>query len=149
MVYTCCVTKCDSGYRSSKNKEKVAMFRFPVNEEMRGNWIRAIPRENLNVTSSTRVCLKHFSEGDFENTSTDRCKSRQQKRDSQDLKRLRLKPTAVPHIFQGLSKYLPKTPTAKQTTSASTASARLELENLQIQQENNDFLQMDQVSNLN
>ena len=132
-----------------KNKEKVAMFRFPVNEEMRGNWIRAIPRENLNVTSSTRVCSKHFSEGDFENTSTDRCKSRQQKRDSQDLKRLRLKPTAVPHIFQGLPKYLSKTPTAKRTTSASTASARLELENLQIQQENNDFLQMDQVSNLN
>ena len=56
MVYTCCVPECNTGYRSAKNVEKIAMFRFPSDEEFCHKWIEAIPRKNFNVTNSTRIC---------------------------------------------------------------------------------------------
>ena len=86
MVYTCCVPECNTGYRSAKNVEKIAMFRFPSDKEFCRKWIKAIPRKNFNVTNATRICAKHFTEDDFETTSTDQCKSRQQKRDQAVLK---------------------------------------------------------------
>ena len=147
MVYTCCVPECNTGYRSAKNVEKIAMFRFPSDEEFCRKWIKAIPRKNFNVTNSTRICAKHFTEDDFETTSTDQCKSRQQKRDQALLKRLRLKSTALPHVFPGLPKYLSKAPAHKRTSGA-TSSARFEKENIQIQRENDKFIEMDKISDL-
>ena len=111
MGFTCCVPNCNSGYRSAKTDEKISMFSFPTKPEMLQSWINAIPRKNLIVAKYTKVCAKHFSDVDFEKYSVDQCQSRQQKRDIQQLKKIRkirLKPFAVPHIFPGLPKYLSK-----------------------------------------
>ena len=58
----CCVTGCRGNYRASKEhpEEKVSVFRFPADEEMRAKWIRQIPRQNLIVGPKTVVCEKHF-----------------------------------------------------------------------------------------
>ena len=61
MGYTCCVPNCNSGYRSAKNKEKIAVYRFATDSNMLHRWINAIPRKNWNVTKFTRICAKHFN----------------------------------------------------------------------------------------
>ncbi len=75
MVYTCCVPECRTGYKKRKDEsadvEKVAVFTFPRDGNLRSKWIRSIPRKNLVITSSTKVCAKHFYEDDFEHHSTD------------------------------------------------------------------------------
>ena len=60
---------------------------------------------------------------------------------------MRLKSTALPHVFPGLPKYLSKAPTPKRTSGA-TLSARFEKENIQIQRENDKFIEMDKISDL-
>ena len=124
------------------------MFRFPTDQDLLQKWIRAIPRENLNITKSTRICAKHFSEEDFETLSSDQCESRQKKRDTRLLKRIRLKSTAIPNIFHGLPKYLSKSVPKKRSTTGASSSARLENENLLIQSQNEKLLELDQVKNL-
>ena len=105
MGYTCCVPNCNSGYRSAKNKEKIAVYRFPTESDMLHLWINATPGKNWNVTKITAICAKHFHDGDFETASTKKCQSRQNKRDTPQLKRTRLKANAIPHISHGLPKH--------------------------------------------
>ena len=149
MGYTCCVPNCNSGYRSAKNKEKIAVYRFPTDSNMLHRWINAIPRKNWNVTKFTRICAKHFSDDDFETASTDKCQSRQNKRGTQQLKRTRLKANAVPHIFPGLPKYLSKPVHFKRSTSACSSSARVDKENSHMQMQHEKMLENDCVRNFN
>ena len=67
---------CKSGYRSNKNRKKVALFQFPVNCELCDKWYRAIPRKNWKVSKPHKVCAKHFHEGDFKTASNDTCSTR-------------------------------------------------------------------------
>ena len=62
MPLNCCVPGCRGNYRGTKEhpEEKVSVFRFPNDSELRAKWIRMIPRENLQVTENTVVCEKHF-----------------------------------------------------------------------------------------
>ena len=108
MVYTCCVPNCRTGYKSEKSNEKIQLFRFPINHKLKQDWIRAIPRQNWTVTFSHRVCAKHFASDNFDTISRDLKTSRKLNRDSEKLKRLRLKPNAIPHIFPNLASYLSK-----------------------------------------
>ena len=84
------------------------------------------------VTKYTKICAKHFSDVDFEKYSVDQCQSRQQKRDIQQLKKIRLKPFAVPHIFPGLPNYISK-PVVLQRPTIASSSSRLDKENAEIQ----------------
>ena len=74
------------------------MSSFPTKPEMLQSWINATPRKHLIVTKYTKICAKQFSNVDFEKYSVDQCQSKQQKRDIQQLKKIRLKHFAVSHI---------------------------------------------------
>jgi len=38
----------------------ISGFRFPADESRRQQWLRRIPRANLNVTKRTVICQRHF-----------------------------------------------------------------------------------------
>ena len=75
MVYKCCVLGCKSNYevRTKEYRDNnikpphVSMFTFPKDERLREEWIREIPNQNLKVTKSSRVCIKHFHANDVIN----------------------------------------------------------------------------------
>ena len=140
MGFTCCVPRCTVGYSSNKNPEKVPLFRFPKDEELREAWITAIPREKFVVTSCTRVCAKHFYSADIQLVHADGNARRKHKH--RELQFVRLKPGAVPKIFPGCPKYLTKSSTEMRRTSAS-ASWRRNAVNARIEERNKNLLSQD------
>ena len=88
MVYTCCVPQCKLVLNHVGAKKNIAMFWFPLDQELCHLWVNAIPHKNLIITSSSRICAKHFSQNNFDIISIDKNKSRLQKRETQQLKRL-------------------------------------------------------------
>ena len=89
---------CNYEYRSCTDKQKYAMFRFPKDAVMKNKWLSAIPRKNWIITENTRVCSKHFEKKDFKESSTDkRVINRRQGRETSQLRRLYLKPSAIAH----------------------------------------------------
>ena len=64
----CCVPECTKkGYRE-EDGTKVSFFKFPIENPMKKKWLHAIRREEgkyFKVTKSTRVCSRHFREGDI------------------------------------------------------------------------------------
>lgn len=104
MGYTCCVPKCRSGYKSAKrdikgSRAKVPIFKFPRDENLRQKWMRAIPRMCWGLSKNHRICGKHFSPDDFFTESSDTNLTRLTSRTLPSLLRVRLKPGAIPHIF--------------------------------------------------
>lgn len=145
MVYTCCVPKCNSGYRSSSSVEKIPIFRFPRDEELKAKWLKAIPRKNWKLSDSHRVCAKHFNyPDDFQTTSSDSNTTRRGSRQNKDLQACRLKPNAVPTVFAGLPKYLSSAPETTRSSSSSV-TARLHKGNCRIEEANEVFMQQDVV----
>lgn len=55
MPFVCCVPNCRSHYNAN---EKVSIFGFPKDPNLRENWLRLIHQ----VSESSRICRKHFSE---------------------------------------------------------------------------------------
>ena len=138
MVFSCCVPNCFVGYKRRKNPNATAdnrsssasVFRFPSDKTMRERWIRAIPRLNFNPCDNHRVCSEHFSSYDFITSSGDTNSTRN--KNSSCLKRLRLKPSAVPHIFPNCPSYLSSVSTPRRNKSSSTS--RLQKQNERIEQ---------------
>ena len=143
MPHTCCVPRCNSGYRSCTDTN-YAMFRFPKNPDMKQKWLRAIPRENWTISATTRVCSKHFESNDFKKASTDKRVKRRQARATAQLCRLTLKPLAIPHIFPRLPAHYNIKPTSSRTTAASSSSQR-EKENEKIQKQYDEFCAQDAI----
>ena len=135
MVYTCCEPNCSTGYKSVKSLEKVPVYKFPENEDLKQSWIKAIPHTNWIPTNSRKVCAKHFDKDHFITASLDHRKSRKLARDSVELSRMRLKRSAVPHIFPNLPKYL-STLAAKPRSTASLSNARCSKDNAFILEKN-------------
>ena len=50
---------------SDEEKQKLSIFSFPKDQEIRRKWIRAIPRDNWEPTSNSGVCQHHFKPDDF------------------------------------------------------------------------------------
>jgi len=65
-------------------------------------------------------------------------------RDTQELKQKRLKPDVVPHVFPGLPGNLTTEPVVDRELS-STASKRMEKENIRWEKENTAFLAKDEI----
>ena len=59
----CCVPECRGNYHNTKDHigEKVSVFKFPDDPDLRAKWIRMIPRKDYEITRNTVVCEKHFS----------------------------------------------------------------------------------------
>ena len=126
MPHTYCAHGCKTGYCSCKDETKYSMFRFPQDDEFKKKWLSAIPRDDWTVTDSTRVRSKHFDQNDFEVLSTDKREKRQKSRKSAELLRLRLRPSAIPHLFPYLESHYNIEIPLQRTTTSTTASARSE-----------------------
>ena len=143
MGYTCCVPQCKTGYRSNKTGEKIALFQFPKEANLRKKWIAAIPRKNWIPSYLHRIFAKHFIKEDIQSVSVDQ---REQKKTDEEkiLKCVRLKPTAIPSIFPGLPDYFSKNTPAPRSTSAS-ASSRRDVENARIEKQYEDMTKQDKL----
>ena len=65
MGYKCCVPGCTSNYNSAGKEGKCSTFGFPQDPVLRQKWLHHIPRDFVNITKNTRVCIKHFEEKDI------------------------------------------------------------------------------------
>ena len=54
MVNKCCVPGCQSNYKKKDVEYKYVCF--PKKEDLRNEWKRKIPRDNLVVTQNSKVC---------------------------------------------------------------------------------------------
>ena len=141
----CSVTGCKSGYKSQVNSSSgVSFHKFPDDPTLLAAWIDKIPREfHQTLPKQARVCSKHFCELDYVTESFDSNATRRKQRQSVKKK---LKPTAIPHVFEGCPRYL--------TSHCSFASKRttpMEREKkMEIREEARfaDFLEEDRVRTL-
>ena len=112
----CCVPGCRGNYRATKDHpfEKVSVFTFPSDPELRSKWLRMIPRENLTVGAKTVVCEKHFAEQFIVRVDS------VTRADGSVLSVRRKTPTltkdAYPSIFPNLPAHLSEEPPAKRKT---------------------------------
>ena len=64
----CCVPECTKkGYRK-EDGTKVSYFKFPTENQMKKKWLHAIRRDegkHFKVTEYTKICSRHFREGDI------------------------------------------------------------------------------------
>ncbi|KAL1378467.1 hypothetical protein pipiens_015570 [Culex pipiens pipiens] len=64
----CCVPDCNSNYDAIRRKGQSAIstFKFPVDQELRERWIRAVNREERWQPGSTAsICINHFQPEDI------------------------------------------------------------------------------------
>ncbi|XP_077376448.1 uncharacterized protein LOC144018136 [Festucalex cinctus] len=110
----CCVPSCQASSNDNDGDGDggpLSFFPFPENEELRRQWMAAIPRDNLRVTQHTRVCGRHFRKKDVR-------KSRFAKG------RRSLKEGAVPVLFERIRDT--RTPAEKQTRRHSSSDKAAE-----------------------
>ena len=74
--------------QKNESKSAISLFRFHSNPVLCQKWIRAIPRENLNVSDSCRICAKHFTESDIQTMTTSFRKIRESGDELDELKRV-------------------------------------------------------------
>ncbi|GBL73880.1 hypothetical protein AVEN_230826-1 [Araneus ventricosus] len=67
MPLKCSVPACRGNYHESN---KVTVFGFPNDERLRKKWLHAIPRKDFNITKDSKVCEKHFKDGEVMRNST-------------------------------------------------------------------------------
>ena len=64
----CCVPECTKkGYREDDGT-KVSYFKFPTDNAMKKKWLHAIRRDegkHFKVTENTKICSRHFRDGDI------------------------------------------------------------------------------------
>jgi len=113
MPEKCCVPGCRGNYEGTAehDQEKVSIFRFPKDPELRAKWIRLIPRENLLVHDKTVVCEKHFAQQFI--IRFDRVTRTDGSILTVPRKNPKLSPDAYPSIFPNISSYLTSEPSRK------------------------------------
>ncbi|XP_049952221.1 uncharacterized protein LOC126464348 [Schistocerca serialis cubense] len=102
MPYRCCVTGCKG---NCPKGPKVQVFSFPKEEKLLEKWKWAIPRENLTISKTTKVCEQHFHPHEIITTSQDIRRNGDVPR---TLARPSLLSTAVPSVFPNCPHYLSK-----------------------------------------
>ena len=114
MGKTCCVPRCNSGYKNV-DMSGITMHSF------RPRWKEKIRRGGTwKVTANTGICSKHFVQSDFITSSLDSNERRGRKKDDVSLKKWYIKEDAIPTIFPNCPSYFSKkTPTARPTMASS------------------------------
>jgi len=87
MSYYCCVPNCCNNKLSGRGKIKPVGFsfhEFPCNVEFRLKWTKNICRENWTPGERDKICSRHFTKDSFKDYT----------------KIKRLKPDAIPTLFQ-------------------------------------------------
>ncbi|XP_065206860.1 THAP domain-containing protein 5-like [Planococcus citri] len=105
MPMKCSAPLCRGNYSTG---EKVSVFKFPANDDLRKKWIAALKREKTFVPSKcSRVCEKHFPPEDIERDLI--CHDRRTGRTlSTPLPHPRIRVGAVPSIFPDRPSYYTK-----------------------------------------
>ncbi|XP_050066176.1 THAP domain-containing protein 1-like [Aphis gossypii] len=62
MPYKCCAYGCNNVDGVDKN---IKLFRFPLNETTKKEWVNAIQRKDFTATKYSRLCSAHFNPNDF------------------------------------------------------------------------------------
>ena len=108
MPNLCCVPGCKSNYQSclKAGENSVSVFHFPKNENLKIQWLKAIPRADYSPTQYSVVCAKHFVSGDIIREDIYLLPDGTTKKIPT---KVRLSVTAVPCIFPNLPAYLSKT----------------------------------------
>ena len=67
MPSPCCMPGCNSNYQSALKvgENSISVFHFPKNENLKMQWLKAIPRANWLPTQFSVVCAKHFVPSDI------------------------------------------------------------------------------------
>ncbi|XP_068219975.1 THAP domain-containing protein 2-like [Palaemon carinicauda] len=68
MAPSCAVLGCTKKFNKLSNPS-ITFHRFPKDDVMRNEWVRALGRENFTPTIYSRLCSKHFTEEDFYRTT--------------------------------------------------------------------------------
>ncbi|GBO00858.1 hypothetical protein AVEN_54837-1 [Araneus ventricosus] len=124
MPCKCSVPACRGNYDEST---KVAVFSFPNDERLREKWLHAIRRTDFKITKNSKVCEKHFKDGEVLRNSTF-CNEKTGETISAPLKRPKLKENAVPSIFPGCPSYMSSSSAIRE--SPSKKRQRLEQEQI-------------------
>ena len=67
-MLTCCVPEFTKKRYQEDHGTKVSYFKFPTKNVMTKKWLHVIRRgkgKHLNVTENTKICSRHFREGDI------------------------------------------------------------------------------------
>ena len=152
MAVKCAVSKCRSGYKARKcdykriagrgtpeNKKRV--FRFPKNKSLRVLWLKAVGKDGSFNADHTGICEKHFLQEDIVSNEAPRLDGK--------TSRSRLKPNAVPSVFEdsevaGTGPALPP-----RTTKLATSDARRSRETQRIESLLEEFQASDSVDSMN
>ncbi|GFY52793.1 protein kinase C-binding protein 1 [Trichonephila inaurata madagascariensis] len=106
MPSKCFVLGCRSNYCS---EPKVRVFSFPRDEILKNQWLRAIQREDKRQPSkASKICALHFKAEDII-TEASGFNSKTQEFITVPLQKHRLKPNAVPSVFNNLPRTRKKT----------------------------------------
>ncbi|KAG8187443.1 hypothetical protein JTE90_009515 [Oedothorax gibbosus] len=124
MPSRCVVPGCKGNY---DNGPVVKVFQFPKDENLRKKWEAAIPRSNLKVINSSKVCELHFHASDIQ-TTVEIYDERRMETVAMPLDRVRLKKNAVPSIFPNCPAYLSKNLPCREDPQ----EKRMRLETLQL-----------------
>nr|CAH7731460.1 unnamed protein product [Callosobruchus chinensis] len=106
MPYRCCVPNCSGNYGYG-DAPKVTVFSFPEDENLRKEWLQAIPRANFVPSNTSKVCELHFQEHEIIR-DVEKLNKKTGESSNIPLKRLRLKVGAIPSKFSNCPKYLSK-----------------------------------------
>ena len=128
-------------YKSSKD-EKKSLFLFSEQRCKEKKWMKAIPCKNWTLIKNHKLCAKHFVKTGTMSVSQNIREDHQAVRKANQLKRLRLKPIAVPYIFPTLPSYLSAHCQTERSASA-TSTARLKRQHNEIEELNKKLLSHD------
>ena len=118
MGWKCNVPGCKSGYAPLKKEleyptveeTKISFHKFPIDPDLRQEWLKNIKRDNWEPFPNSHVCSLHFKEDDFQINSKDGNKYRKKPLswDCDKLVQRRLLPNAVPTVFSNSSSAIRK-----------------------------------------
>ena len=139
MTVKCAVLKCRSGYKKKRGETtsfKRCVFRFPKNEAVRSLWLKALGRKDFNA-SQAGICEKHFNASDIRRDEG-----------TGEVSRSRLKPGAVPSIFEHTADADTTSRDLARPTKLSSSSARRSREEERLQNLLAEFQDRDSVNDI-
>ena len=145
MVNKCAAIHCKSGYDCKVKNVDLSFHSFPLHSnKLTMEWLKRLPRKDFKPSKYSRLCSLHFKPEDFALDSSDIKQRRKRKRDDVKLLKRRLKPDAVPCVFDNLPVYFTNKDSVSRSGRA-LSSSRRETENALLAQNNDSFLPMDEI----
>ncbi|KAF8789581.1 THAP domain-containing protein 2 [Argiope bruennichi] len=122
MPFKCSVPACRGNY---DEENKVSVFGYPIDEDLRKKWLLAIPRKNFTITKNSKICERHFKDDEVIYRTTLYIEKTGETISAQ-LKTPRLKENAVPSIF-------PDCPSSKSSIKKNPSKKKQRLKNASIE----------------